>query len=741
MEEPLYKEQQKEKNQDGYIQVNKKDPELILAPKKEDKLPPPGQQKKDFQVRKLSGDLRKKRKVMSLNSSLRSKLYHPEVYHPKSANASFAVPEEMKRDYEEEKKDNLKRAAIAQNTIAKSNVETDKKIARVSKNDNETMKLILKKLETAAAVKQKYMLSLSSDPSETEYIKLCVELDKLMKLRSACGENMKDEASKNKALADIDKLIQKTTGRLQKVTENKAPEQKKKKTKTETSPETKKPETVLQKPETVLQKPKTVTQKPKTVTQKPKTVTQKPKTVLQKPERRLNENLNQPDGGNDKRIAYTNPANGVQYYFVKEEPKNLMEALNLRGQISKNFDVANGGCPIELVPLYTYYQEFVERFAATEEIQYPPDYLEKVDVSGYPLEVVVALRNRFTDGGILYADLKGKAKELYDYYDGAVKHLIATDGTMKERVDQHEARKKGTKKLLLKTNLDKEYERQVPGSNDCWSCAGSAILNHFLRKEPNYKKTTQEEIRSFRPKLKKQEEMGVDSVTYNINKAEIDAFTINNRKQSRVGSKMGNPYMVADFYLKKLSEAGKKNTAVRKMVFQPGLASRQMKGLKDKEGKLLGKDTNALHNLREKFKETVLEALRGDSALTLLTGLHYLTIVGIDGDKLIVHNSSSNTPGVTETRDISSVLGNSEGHKAVELVWLQKIEDPKEITRKYKNLSYDENKKEFHEKVKNFSENIGQTSGVGAWKTLEEKDQDISDLIMDGIYLPKTFEG
>ena len=120
--------------------------------------------------------------------------------------------------------------------------------------------------------------------------------------------------------------------------------------------------------------------------------------------------------------------------------------------------------------------------------------------------------------------------------------------------------------------------------------------------------------------------------------------------------------------------------------------------------------------------------------------MHYLTIVGIRGNQLIVHNSASGTPGVTQTRSIDSILADSADQKAVELVWLQKIEDPREVTRQFKNLSYDENTKQYREKVKNFSENIGQKKGVGAWKTLDEKDGDIADLIMEGIYLPKQLQ-
>ena len=426
------------------------------------------------------------------------------------------------------------------------------------------------------------------------------------------------------------------------------------------------------------------------------------------------------------------------YYFIKRKPENLKDALELRAQISRNFDVEK--CPPELYPLYQYYEGFVEEYSKTEKIQFPEEYLEIVDVSSYTLETVVMLRNRLTENGLLYKDLKGKAKEAYDYYDRHARRLIDNDGTMKDTVVQHEARKMPEYHIMLDTNLGQEYEEQVPGSRDCWSCAGSAILNHYLRNTENYKKVTQKDFRAYKPSLKTREEMQVDAMTYMIQKNDIDAFTVRNQRKDRVGSPMGNPYMLADFYLEKLRDANIRNTAVRKKVFQPGLAVRQQNGFRNKKNELLGKDTNALHNLRAEFLDTVYRALKGDSAVSLLCGLHYVTIVGIDGDDLIVHNSSAD-PHQTQRWKVSDVLADEEDQRAVELVWFQKIKDPSEVTKQYRNLEYNPTYRCFGEKVKNYSENIAQKNGVGAWKNLDEKKDDISDLVMDGIYLPPQLFG
>ncbi len=789
MEEPIYKEQKKYNE----IVVNKEIPKLNNAQfqNKNDGLPDPEKDEKEFKKQKLKRELEKKKRRM--NKGLLNQVNNPELFKPKAKSMvepsgdasadqkdilSKSFDQTLKKEplYKTEKKENLKENSIATKELSRMNIENGKKIARENLSDNDRMKLIRDELKAYAEKKQEIMLKGVLDMKERQYIIDCIYLDMLMKLQNASRENIKNEKARNSSVKTIQGLIDAAEKRLkdnlavveehkqQKNVKQNTPEKKtgkKTETKKEPKKETKKEElNPLYKVE--IKKDVKKKKEPE------KKTTNKPKTEIRyntgnKINNQINNQIVNQNNGEieikgQEQLVFEGPAqlfyykkqNGPNKYqmytFVRREPANLKEALELRAQVTKHFDVTSENCLPALHQLYTYFDHYVEQFGQNEQIPFPPEYMEKIDITSYcaegkGLEVAALLRNRITEGGLLYKDLKGGAKEAYDYYDRIVKRLMETDGTLSENVVQHEKRQTQNYNITLNSNLNTEYEMQAPSSNDCWSCAGSAILNHYLQ-GPNYKKVTQEAFRAFKPTLLTKEEMGVDQDTFDTQKQEINVFTIQNQKKDRRRSPMGNPYMVADFYLQELKKAGKQNTAVRKMVFQPGRATRQKNGVVDSKGKSLGKDTNALHNLREKFKKTVYEALKGNSAITLLKGMHYLTIVGIDGDTLKVHNSANadNKPGTIETRSINSIISEDATARGVELVWFQSITDPAQITNQFKNISYDQNTKQFGQNVKNYSENIGQKEGIGAWKTLDEKDEDIADLVMEGIYLPKQLQ-
>ncbi len=707
-------------------------------------VPNPEENKKRSQEKRLNQVLRKKEtKVPRISRKLYEKMLNPGAFIPeqKSLKGQPDIKEreekqEKPRTYRREKEENLKKDAIVQHKLDQSNIEKDRKINKAD-SINERMKLEWEYLIKKTDLKLKRMLAANQDPLEVDYIKACVDLDKNMKYR-AIYENvmapLKNNETKWKTIYEetyketcrkMDEMIRNSRDRLKRfIRVNKREEA----LKAEAG------ETERRTPET---KEKTI--KPET---KKNVKTGKP-VIPQGEGNQRNQNHNIINNNTEiETFEYTQYENGksvTTFTFIKRKPQNLQDALELRSQITKNFDVKRTDLPQRVMNLYLYCQGFVEEYSKTEEITFPEEYLKQIDVSNYNLETVVMLRNRITDGGLLYSDLKGKAKETYDYYDSVVQNLIKNDGTMLDRVVQHEARQMPAHQITLQTNLGTEYERQAPKSNDCWSCAGSAILNHYLRNDKNYKKVTQEEFRAYIPDLKSKEEMGMDDVTYEKQKTDIETFTTENQEIDRAGSPEGNPYMLADFYLDKLKQAGKKNVAVRKMVFQAGLATKQKRGMKNKDKQDLGQDTNALHNLRAKFADTVKEALNGDSVLTLLYGKHYLTITGIDKDVLKVHNSLGD-PSKTEFRRISDILMENESQRGIELMWFQKIKRPEDVTDKFKNVTYDPVKKEFGQSVGNYSENIAQKKGVGAWKNLTEKDADIAELVQDGIYLPRQFE-
>lgn len=753
MDAPLQKkEKELNKNQ---IVYNVEKPELQTAPEKNVVNPQIklDEEKKEMQEKQLDKVLTGVRKY-KLNKKFSQQSKNPELFKPKAQEKESVAP-----PYQELKKENLKLDSISTNKIANDRITTDRKKANYP--DDEKARMHFENQHIALAKKEKLdrMLKFAKTELDQMYIKCCCDLDECMKNYDAIVKYVvKDEKLRKEALKKAKLLMDQAEKDLKRVI--KMMEAEKPKSKTEKGAKkaaTKKTGESETKKEKKEKKVKTET-KVKTENKKKGIITgdqevvktsgtrqrnKKPVTRTIKNENLIRNEINQQNilNGEQKEYVTYEHYDGKRqttYVFLKQEPKNLNEAIERRAQITRNFDVLSPNCPLKPLELYLYYEDFVDRFSKTEEIQYPPEYLKMIDVSNCTLETVVMLRNRIMNRGLLYKDLKGKAKEAYDYYDRFVQHMISTDGTMKERVEQHEKRNVPNYDVKLDTNLGEVYEKQVPGSMDCWSCAGSAVLNHYLRKK-NVPIVTQQAFRAYKPTLKKQDDMGLDDETYQKQKDDIETFTIKNRQKARIGSPMGNPYMIADFYLEKLEQAGEKNTAVRKMVFQPARAVKQTKGLTNNQGQSLGKDTNALENLRVKFMDVVKEAIGHDSALTLLCGFHYYTIVGIKGNKLVVHNSSHDPATETQELLISDVLRDSEQQKAVELMWLQKIENPQEVTNQFKNVAYDPNTKQFSEKVKNYSENIAQNKGVGAWKNLNEKEDDIADLVMDGIYLPKQF--
>ncbi len=449
------------------------------------------------------------------------------------------------------------------------------------------------------------------------------------------------------------------------------------------------------------------------------------------------------DEGNGTETWFYTDIDGKEHVLTARKPEDFREAIELRKKLLN--EISYEKLDDLTQPLYDFYNSFVTDFFKDNDInQYiDPELLEKKNVSGMDLEQVAALRNKFLEAGYLRSDLSGKALEIYDYYSDAIATLRKADKTLNAQVKQHKSR--GTKKykVMPSTNLKKEYEMQAPESNDCWSCAGVGIFNHFIRKAKDYKalKQTQKDFREVPMAFIDQEQSNLDHESYLKRMHDIEAFTTQNYDQDRKHSPMGDPYVTADFYIRELRKIpGYENSAVRKSVFNFVAADSYVRGVKDDEQKIR-KDTNASHNLREKLKETIAGALSKDSAIAMLMGMHYVTIIGIDGDTLHIKDSNNGTRTKMSISDVTDVDVYA---RPVELVWLEKIEDPKALADQFTTLDYDEETKTFSanehmREVGSYEEEIAHTQGVGAWKTLEDKDSDVGSLISEAVYLPKTF--
>ena len=431
--------------------------------------------------------------------------------------------------------------------------------------------------------------------------------------------------------------------------------------------------------------------------------------------------------------------------MIKKEPKDVKEAIALRKAVLNISEVEK--MDEFTYPIFEHYDTYIKNWAKNNDVStlVDPKILEKKDLTGLDLEAIGLLRNEILGLGFIETDLNGKLLEVYNYYSDAIKNLIKTDRTLDVEIVQHDKRKTVNYKLSLNTNLDKEYEMQHPSSNDCWSCAGVGIFNHFIRNEKGYlnHKQTQADFRNIKMDYVPQEESNLDNETYLKRLTDIEDFTTNNHSTDRRHTPMGDPYVTADFYLDRLRKIpGYENSAVRKSVFNFIAADSYVKGVGG-QGSAVKKDTNAVHNLTEYFKKTVADALAKDSAIAMLLGKHYVTITGIDGDMLKIRDSNNSTRTTMKLSDVTEVDAYS---RPVELVWLEKIQDPAATAGTFSTLDYDKETGTFASngrmrEVGSYEEEIAHKQGVGAWRTVDDKDSDISVFVSEAIYVPKTFMG
>ncbi|MCR5654471.1 MAG: hypothetical protein K6G07_02385 [Lachnospiraceae bacterium] len=443
--------------------------------------------------------------------------------------------------------------------------------------------------------------------------------------------------------------------------------------------------------------------------------------------------------------------NGRQVTVLKydpyTEPANFEEAYRRQQEISVNIDVdaMKNDDPIKV--MYLQYCEKVKHFRIEmgitkrpEELVYQPGSLTSVEAMNRKKALLEVPGKSSEEFRFVYENLTDDEKALYKQYHADYERLLLAEAE-REKIVTHPARPMKHHVFVPAANevLRTEYERQHPLSNDCWSCSGSGVLNYFTANDPKRKRVTAEQFRGFQPHFVEAapgQNLPEDFGKY---KYEVNRITTLNQSKDRTLSPMGNPYQLADLFLDKLSRTDTlKNASVRHMTFNVAEANMRV---------LTRKDTHALHNLQMKFMDVIKEALDGGSAVSILVGLHYMTIVGIEGDKLKLHNSASGSPGVPETMSIGSILEGAKlvggkaylnGSATVEIMFLQKEKDPAELTAKYSGLHYDANARRYSaERDVINAENVAHVNGVEAHLDRMQMDEDLMDLYTDSIYLPK----
>ncbi len=260
--------------------------------------------------------------------------------------------------------------------------------------------------------------------------------------------------------------------------------------------------------------------------------------------------------------------------------------------------------------------------------------------------------------------------------------------------------------------LNKIYEYQGKTLN-CYGCAGTAMLNQYFRnknKEAEPKLLfNQHDLRNYRPRIKKygkNMEGLADVKNYDDQVRNLDTYAGPGR------TAVGNVFQLGDFFLEKLEG---QNAQLNKMYIQNPVINSTDEAEK----------ARVENNIKAVFKAKLNEVLSTGNVVSLLMSSsesgHYITITGLHGDEVDVLDSLHEGEK-KDTRPISKIMkGLMTSGSTLELAWISDMQDPGEMTRKYSNLTYDEEKGYgLREKITDNALAPGQTLGIAVRRTMEE---------------------
>ena len=280
-------------------------------------------------------------------------------------------------------------------------------------------------------------------------------------------------------------------------------------------------------------------------------------------------------------------------------------------------------------------------------------------------------------------------------------------------------------------NMNNRYEQQ--DHQNCFCCVGTALTSvmYSKRKKTNdyLKRGNQFQMRNYRPLVRKYdksiENAGVELKQYGKIVKDMDAYCGKDKRTA------GNLFEEADYMLDTLKNnetLSIRDVCVNSIKFTyPGENLR-----KDPKH-----DAKA-HNMREIFKKTIADALSKGDAIGAYRvkpfDEHYITITGINGDKLTVYDSS----GYMNEPDTITIDKFFEDTSTVELNWLSDMPSPEELTEEYSNLTYDEQKGfGVKESDPDSVRYVGHTKGVTVRKNLNDVKKDSGmEGIVQTIYIP-----
>ena len=230
------------------------------------------------------------------------------------------------------------------------------------------------------------------------------------------------------------------------------------------------------------------------------------------------------------------------------------------------------------------------------------------------------------------------------------------------------------------TGMDEAYERQ--GTNNCYACSGTAILNHFIARKKKEQKLTrrynQFDLRAYKPGIRLYDPeaglLALDKLGYDFNVKCINHYAGAGKKVT------GNVFALGDFIMDKLSENGINDAMLNRVIISVPKSTSEKR------------DKTLLENQRRFFKQKIGEIIDGGGVASVRIGKtigdagydHYLTITGVNNEEFKVYDSSGYSR--PRTWKISDFV--AKGY-TVDINWISDVKKPGELTAEYSNLKYD----------------------------------------------------
>ncbi|MCR5012419.1 MAG: hypothetical protein K6A72_08760, partial [Lachnospiraceae bacterium] len=325
----------------------------------------------------------------------------------------------------------------------------------------------------------------------------------------------------------------------------------------------------------------------------------------------------------------------------------------------------------------------------------------------------------------------GTDKELIRHLKWLEKYYIVHDPT--SEVNRKSALKRiemGNYTVSMKEiGMDEAYENQGP--RNCYACSATAMLNQYIahhRKAKKGEKKDQDrkvvrlyrqyDLRDYEPNIRLYDPKLI------MEKGEYDGNVRNVAQYAGKGKDaIGNVFALGDFILDKLSDNGIKDAMLNRMLFTvPVNSAKDEKEVKER-------NEIKVHNMQAVFSKRISDIISSGGVASVLTVkghyAHYITITGINGDNLDVYDSNYYS-GQKKVVSINSII---QPGQYTELNWISQ-KDPKELTKEFKGLKYDEKDGYTVEltTLNQVSESITHTKGVTVVKDVTDMVDEYEDI-------------